>query len=80
MALRQELRIESVRHASGGCVHRCHAVVIGGKRRFLKTNSQDRQDLFAAEAQGLLALRNGGLRAPQPLSHGLAGGEAYLLL
>lgn len=54
--------------------------MIGGKRRFLKTNSPDRQDLFAAEAQGLLALRNAGLRAPQPLAHGVAGGEAYLLL
>jgi fructosamine-3-kinase len=54
--------------------------VIAGKRRFLKTNSPDQQEAFAAEADGLLALRNAGLCAPEPLAHGVAGGEAYLLL
>jgi protein-ribulosamine 3-kinase len=54
--------------------------VIAGKRRFLKTNSPDQQEAFAAEADGLLALRNAGLCAPEPLAHGAAGGEAYLLL
>jgi protein-ribulosamine 3-kinase len=55
-------------------------VVIGGTRRFLKTNSPDLRDAFAAEADGLVALRTAGLRAPEPLAHGGAGGEAYLLL
>lgn len=54
--------------------------MIAGKRRFLKTNSPDQQDAFAAEADGLLALRNAGLCAPEPLACGVAGGEAYLLL
>jgi protein-ribulosamine 3-kinase len=49
-------------------------------RRFLKTNSPDQRDGFAAEADGLLALRSAGIRAPEPLAHGVAGGEAYLLL
>jgi protein-ribulosamine 3-kinase len=54
--------------------------VIDGARRFIKTNSARMRDAFAAEADGLAALRNAGLRAPEPLAHGLAGGEAYLLL
>jgi protein-ribulosamine 3-kinase len=55
-------------------------VAIGGTRRFLKTNSPDLRDAFAAEADGLAALRKAGLRAPEALAHGGAGGEAYLLL
>lgn len=55
-------------------------MVIGDRRRFLKSNSPDQADGFAAEADGLLALRNAGVRAPEPLAHGVAGGDAYLLL
>jgi fructosamine-3-kinase len=45
---------------------------MAGKRKFF--------DPFAAEADGLVALRRGGLRAPEPLAAGSAGGQAYLLL
>ena len=78
--LQQTLRIESAEAISGGCIHRCYAVLIDGKRGFLKTNSADHADAFAAEADGLRALRNTALAAPEPLAHGAAGGEAYLLL
>jgi protein-ribulosamine 3-kinase len=37
-------------------------------------------DAFAAEADGLSALRAIGMRAPEPVSHGVASGNAYLLL
>jgi len=78
--LRKQLRIDSAEAVSGGCIHRCYRVVIGGRRRFLKTNSAEYADAFAAEADGLAALRNAGLRAPEPLAQGVAGGQAYLLL
>ncbi len=35
---------------------------------------------FAAEADGLAALRAAGVRAPEPLATGVAAGQAYLLL
>ena len=79
-ALEERLRIASAERVSGGCIHQCYWVIIGGKRRFLKTNAIEYSDAFAAEADGLAALRNAGLRAPEPLAHGVAGGEAYLLL
>jgi protein-ribulosamine 3-kinase len=78
--LRCTLGISSAENASGGCIHECYAVTIAGERRFLKTNAARFADAFAAEADGLKALRSVGLRAPEPLSSGVAGGHAYLLL
>lgn len=65
---------------SGGCIHRCYRVRIGARERFLKINEARFADAFAAEADGLQALRGVGLRAPEPIAHGVAGGGAYLLL
>jgi fructosamine-3-kinase len=79
-ALREGLRIKSAEPASGGCIHRCYRVLIDGKQRFLKMNSQDYSDAFAAEAEGLEALRGAGMRVPEVLGQDIAGGEAYLLL
>jgi len=76
----ESLRIESSEPMPGGCIHRCYRVVIAGARRFLKVNTVQYADAFAAEADGLEALRDAGLRAPEPLAHGVAGDEAYLLL
>jgi protein-ribulosamine 3-kinase len=78
--LQQHLCIDSARYVSGGCIHRCYEVRIGGARRFLKTNGVEYSDAFAAEADGLRALRDVGLRAPEPLAHGVVGTYAYLLL
>jgi fructosamine-3-kinase len=55
-------------------------VTIAGAARFLKTNDARHAEAFAAEADGLLALRTAGLRAPEVISRGIAGGRAYLLL
>jgi protein-ribulosamine 3-kinase len=55
-------------------------VTIGGEQRFLKVNDAGQADNFAAEAEGLAALRAAGINAPEPLSHGAKAGQAYLLL
>jgi fructosamine-3-kinase len=55
-------------------------VRIGGRARFLKCNAKAHEDAFAAEADGLRALRSAGMRAPAPLACGVADGCAYLLL
>jgi len=34
--------------------------------------------MYAAEAEGLLALRAAGVRAPEPFDHGLRGGTAFI--
>jgi protein-ribulosamine 3-kinase len=80
VALRERLHIESAQPVGGGCIHECYRVEIGGRRFFLKTNDESHADNFVAEADGLAALRSAGMRAPEPVSHGAAGGSAYLLL
>lgn len=78
--LSRVLGVASATPVAGGCIHRCYAVTTGGARAFVKTNSADYADAFAAEADGLEALVTAGLRAPKPIAHGAAGSEAYLLL
>jgi fructosamine-3-kinase len=78
--LRRSLGITSEERVAGGCIHDCYRVSIAGAARFLKTNSAEHQDAFAAEADGLAALRAAGMRAPEPISHGVAGARAYLVL
>jgi fructosamine-3-kinase len=79
-ALRRALRIDAAEQASGGCIHNCFRVAIAGKTRFLKVNATVWSDAFAAEADGLEALRGAGMRVPEVFGQGIAGGEAYLLL
>ncbi len=48
---------------------------------FVKFNRASRLDMFAAEAEGLEELRQApGLRIPEPLAWGVAGGQAYLVM
>ena len=79
-SLRAELQIETATGVAGGCIHDCYRVSIAGTARFLKTNSAEHEDAFAAEADGLAALRAAGMRAPEPHSHGVGAGRAYLML
>lgn len=79
-SLRVDLGIENAEQVAGGCIHDCYRVSIAGAAHFLKTNSQNYADAFAAEADGLAALRATGMPAPTPHSHGVIGGRAYLVL
>lgn len=78
--LRRALAITAAEAVSGGCIHQSYRVLISGTARFLKVNGEAFADAFAAEADGLAALRSAGLRAPKPLAHGVAGSQAYLVL
>ena len=53
---------------------------IDGVQRFVKTGSAARADAFAAEADGLQALRLAGLRVPEVVSQGVDGERAFLVL
>ena len=49
-------------------------------QRFVKTGTAARADAFAAEADGLQALKRAGLRVPEVVSQGVDGGRAFLVL
>jgi protein-ribulosamine 3-kinase len=54
-----------------------------GKERsyFVKLNRRELADMFAAEFAGLQEIsRLGAVRAPQPIAHGEAGSQAFLVL
>ena len=75
-----ELGLSAAEPVSGGCIHRCYRAQRDGRAVFLKLNEARFADAFAAEADGLAALRAAGCRAPEPIAHGTAGASAYLLL
>ena len=74
------VRLESASAVSGGCINACYLLDTGTARIFVKLNAPRFADAFAAEADGLAALRAAGMRAPEPLGHGSTAGHAYLAL
>jgi len=74
----KHLGIADAQPVSGGCIHRCYRASLKGRRVFLKVNDARFADAFAAEADGLAALRAAGCRAPEPVSHGASGAEGAL--
>lgn len=75
-----ELGISHAEPVTGGCIHRCYRARRGDRDVFLKLNEARFADAFAAEADGLTALRVAGCRAPEPVAFGTVGASAYLLL
>lgn len=72
-----------IRHAtpaSGGCIHSSWVLESGAIRYFAKTNDGGFAAAFAAEADGLRALAEAGIRVPRPIAAGEAGGAAFLVL
>jgi protein-ribulosamine 3-kinase len=73
--------IESRAGVGGGCINECYLVRGGGRACFVKLNSPDRGDMFAAEAAGLgeiSATRT--VRVPQAICHGTGPGASWLVL
>jgi len=79
-ALRAALGLSSEQAVRRGCIHQCYRALRDGRPVFLKLNDASTADAFAAEADGLRALRAAGARAPEPMAHDVAGGHAYLLM
>ena len=79
-ALRAALGLSAEEPVPGGCIHQCYRALRDGRPVFVKVNEARFADAFAAEADALGAMRRSGCRAPEPIAHGSAGREAYLLL
>jgi fructosamine-3-kinase len=78
--LQRVLGISEAEKLPGGGVLECYWVMAGGAPRFLKTGPAKYADLLGAEADGLRALRDAGIRAPEAFASGTAGRKAYLLI
>ncbi len=68
--------------AGGGCINRGLTLAgRDGRRFFVKLNEARHADMFAAEAAGLAELEAAAaIRVPRPIVHGVALGQAYLVL
>lgn len=66
---------------AGGCINQAMRVQYGDVDYFVKLNSASQIEMFEAEAQGLLELRNSKtLRVPEPVCWGDDGHSAYLVM
>lgn len=75
------VRLKSPRGVGGGSINQAYRVDSSEGPFFVKINSADGLGMFTAEAEGLEELRQAGtLRIPQPLSWGVAGNRAFLVL
>ena len=76
----KDLGIADAEPVSGGRIHRCYRATLERRPVFVKVNEARFADAFAAEHDGLAALRGAGCTAPEPLRHGTSAGSAYLLM
>lgn len=72
--------IDDAQRVAGGCINECFTVTQAGARFFVKLNAVSFADAFAAEADGLAALRAQGMRVPQPLAQACIEDTAFLVL
>ncbi len=76
-------RFDPLRRSSipGGCINRTEILEGRGEHYFLKLNTPEHHEMFAAEAAGLREIgRTGAIRVPAPICWGVADGHSYLVL
>ena len=65
----------------GGCINTAFRLDGDDLSYFVKTNSADMLDMFVAEAAGLQAMADTKtIRIPEPVCHGVADGQSFLVL
>ncbi len=80
-ALSTRVRLDVPRSVGGGSINQAFRVDSSQGPFFVKVNSADGLDMFAAEAEGLEELQQSELlRIPAPLAWGIAGHQAFLVL
>ncbi|HUW28164.1 MAG TPA: fructosamine kinase family protein [Sulfuriferula sp.] len=73
--------IQRTTPVGGGCINATWCIESDTTRYFVKTNNAAKLHMFEAEASGLAALAaSRTLRVPRPLTSGVAGNEAFLVL
>ncbi|EGV28417.1 Fructosamine/Ketosamine-3-kinase [Thiorhodococcus drewsii AZ1] len=77
----ESFRVEQEQAVGGGCINRAAVLGDGCRRYFVKLNSTDRVEMFAAEFEGLIALASAeAIRVPRPICTGVADGQSFLVM
>jgi protein-ribulosamine 3-kinase len=65
----------------GGCINTAYRIADGRRSFFVKLNSPDLADMFAAEAEGLQEISaSHSVRVPEPVCWGVGDGSAFLVM
>ena len=73
--------IESRAGIGGGCINSAFRIDGNGRSYFVKTNTPDKADMFAAEAAGLDAIGHTmTVRVPRPVCHGACPAAGWIVL
>jgi len=79
--LGEQVSLSAPHSIGGGSINQSCRVHAGSRSWFVKLNSADRSDMFAAEAEGLEALHEAdALCVPRPLCHGQNGRQTWLVM
>lgn len=79
--LEKPFDITSRQSISGGDINQAWKISDGNTDYFLKTNTADKIEMFAAEAEGLKAMSAAdAIRVPQPVCYGSHGDQSYLVM
>ncbi len=77
----QPFSLQDCRPVSGGSINNSYKISGQGRNYFVKTNSVNHAGMFAAEAEGLMAIVNSrSILAPKPVCYGEFDGSTYLVM
>ena len=81
-ATQQPFRLSGQKAIGGGWINQAyHIDGQDGRHFFIKLNSADKHAMFSAEVAGLSEIAATlTIRVPQPITHGIAGKQCYLVL
>lgn len=67
--------------SGGGCINSTYTIRDAGRAYFVKLNSANLSDMFAAEAEGLSEIAaSNSIRVPEVICTGISANQAYLVL
>lgn len=74
-------KLERRTAVGGGCINSCYRLEGGAASYFVKVNSPDKADMYAAEAAGLEEIaKTSTVRVPRPICHGANRAASWLVL
>ncbi len=81
-ATHRPFEVHNTTSVTGGCINQAYRLEgTDGSRYFLKLNDAKNLPMFVAEADGLNVITTTNIiRVPRPITHGIAGGQSYLVL
>lgn len=80
-AVQDDFQINRQRSIGGGSINDAYVIDNGSQQYFVKLNSPHQEDMFAAEAEGLIELNKAdAIKVPKPLCWGSTSSSSYIVM